>query len=237
MNSQQIAYFLEVVRQGSFTKAAQVLYTSQPSLSRQIARLEDEFGAELFCRSRTGAVLSPIGKKYYDLFVEMEKRLAELSMEAKRESLQLEKSVHIGVPEGWDVLPLIEKMEALLSVRGEELKMTFSAYSYRLLLSQLRNHQIDGCICPKGLIVPLEHMAFLDLPPLQNVLLYSRKHCPPGKPGPGIYGERISERRNCCFLSRRILLFRRRISWAFCRIKALSLRQKNITILIQSCWM
>ena len=149
MNSQQIAYFLEVVRQGSFTKAAQVLYTSQPSLSRQIARMEDEFGAELFCRSRTGAVLSPIGKKYYDLFVEMEKCLAELSMEAKRESLQLEKSVHIGVPEGWDVLPLIEKMEALLSARGEELKMTFSAYSYRLLLSQLRNHQIDGCICPK----------------------------------------------------------------------------------------
>ena len=68
MNSQQIAYFLEVVRQGSFTKAAQVLYTSQPSLSRKIARLEDEFGAELFCRSRTGAVLSPIGKKYYALF-------------------------------------------------------------------------------------------------------------------------------------------------------------------------
>ena len=109
----------------------------------------------------------------------MEKRLAELSMEAKRESLQLEKSVHIGVPEGWDVLPLIEKMEALLAERQEELKMTFSAYSYRLLLSQLRNHQIDGCICPKGLIVPLEPMAFLDLPPLQNVLLYSRKHCPP----------------------------------------------------------
>ena len=69
MNSQQIAYFLEVVRQGSFTKAAQVLYTSQPSLSRQIARMEDEFGAELFCRSRTGAVLSPIGKKYYDLLL------------------------------------------------------------------------------------------------------------------------------------------------------------------------
>lgn len=150
MNSQQIAYFLEVIRQGAFTKAAQVLYTSQPSLSRQIARLEDEFGVELFCRSRTGAVLSPIGKKYYDLFVEMEKRLAELSMEAKRESLQLEKSVHIGVPEGWDVLPLIEKMEALLAERREELKMTFSAYSYRLLLSQLRNHQIDGCIWSEG---------------------------------------------------------------------------------------
>ena len=117
MNSQQIAYFLEVVRQGSFTKAAQVLYTSQPSLSRQIARLEDEFGAELFCRSRTGAVLSPIGKKYYDLFVEMEKRLAELSMEAKRESLQLEKSVHIGVPEGGGCSPIDRGNERILRYR------------------------------------------------------------------------------------------------------------------------
>ena len=71
--------------------------------------------------------------------------------------------------------PLVKRLATPL----EELKMIFSAYSYRLLLSQLRNHQIDGCICPKGLIVPLEHMAFLDLPPLQNVLLYSRKHCPP----------------------------------------------------------
>ena len=180
MNSQQIAYFLEVVRQGSFTKAAQVLYTSQPSLSRQIARLEDEFGAELFCRSRTGACFITDRGRNIMLYLSRWRNVwRSFPWRRKRESLQLEKSVHIGVPEGWDVLPLIEKMEALLSARGEELKMIFSAYSYRLLLSQLRNHQIDGCICPKGLIVPLEHMAFLDLPPLQNVLLYSRKHCPP----------------------------------------------------------
>ena len=104
---------------------------------------------------------------------------------------QLKLSTGVKVyPDHWNV----RKQEAYISVRLseldnlnntivndklEELKMTFSAYSYRLLLSQLRNHQIDGCICPKGLIVPLEHMAFLDLPPLQNVLLYSRKHCPP----------------------------------------------------------
>lgn len=83
-------------------------------------------GWNFFAGQEQELFLSAIGKKYYDLFVEMEKRLAELSMEAKRESLQLEKSVHIGVPEGWDVLPLIEKMEALLAERREELKDFFS---------------------------------------------------------------------------------------------------------------
>ncbi len=57
MNTQQIEYFLEVVRQGSFTKAAQILYTSQPSLSRQITKLEEELGTSLFNRSRSGVVL------------------------------------------------------------------------------------------------------------------------------------------------------------------------------------
>ena len=42
MNSIQIEYFLEVARQGNFTKAAQLLYTAQPALSRQIANLEEE---------------------------------------------------------------------------------------------------------------------------------------------------------------------------------------------------
>ena len=179
MNSQQIEYFLEVVRQGSFTKAAQLLYTSQPSLSRQIARLEEELGTELFNRSRSGVLLSPMGEKYYGLFVEMEERLNALSLEAKQAAAGQGRTVHIGIPEGWDLLPVIEKLQAHLAERDIQLDMTFSAYSYRLLLSQLRNNQIDGCICPKGLIAPLDHMAFLELPSLQNVILYSKKHRPP----------------------------------------------------------
>ena len=47
MNSKQIEYFLEVARQGNFTKAAQLLYTAQPALSRQIANLEEELDVTL----------------------------------------------------------------------------------------------------------------------------------------------------------------------------------------------
>ena len=106
----------------------------------------------------------------------MKNNLNSKNKEMKKDIAKEKKKIQCKVPV--EILyrgPLVKRLATPL----EELKMIFSAYSYRLLLSQLRNHQIDGCICPKGLIVPLEHMAFLDLPPLQNVLLYSRKHCPP----------------------------------------------------------
>ena len=50
MTSQQIQYFLSAAKHLSFTKAAEEFYTSQPTISRQIAALEDELGFELFYR-------------------------------------------------------------------------------------------------------------------------------------------------------------------------------------------
>ena len=51
MNFTSLRYFLEVVAEGSVTKAAQKLYISQQSLSEHIARLESEYGVKLFERT------------------------------------------------------------------------------------------------------------------------------------------------------------------------------------------
>jgi LysR family cys regulon transcriptional activator len=51
MNFQQLRYVREAVRQGlNLTEAANVLYTSQPGISKQIRELEDEIGVEIFVR-------------------------------------------------------------------------------------------------------------------------------------------------------------------------------------------
>ncbi len=58
-------YVYQVYKTGSFTKAAEKLYISQPSLSAAIKKIEDEIGAPLFVRSGAGgAVLTEIGKEY-----------------------------------------------------------------------------------------------------------------------------------------------------------------------------
>ena len=58
----QLEYFCALARTGSFTKAAEDLGISQPSLSEQIARLEQGFGAPLFERLSRRIELTPLGE-------------------------------------------------------------------------------------------------------------------------------------------------------------------------------
>lgn len=67
MNLEQLRSFVEVARYGNFTRAAEELYLSQPSLSRQIAALEQSLGAELFHRARGGSTLTVAGESLLPL--------------------------------------------------------------------------------------------------------------------------------------------------------------------------
>jgi LysR family transcriptional regulator, hydrogen peroxide-inducible genes activator len=58
----QLEYFCAVARMGSFTKAAEDLGIAQPSLSEQIARLEQGLGAALFERLNRRIELTPLGE-------------------------------------------------------------------------------------------------------------------------------------------------------------------------------
>lgn len=51
-----------VADEGSITRAASVLGTTQPALTRQLRRVEDHLGGALFERSRTGVVQTPLGR-------------------------------------------------------------------------------------------------------------------------------------------------------------------------------
>jgi DNA-binding transcriptional LysR family regulator len=58
----QLEAFVTVVREGSFSKAAKVLYRTQPAVSQIIQRLEDEIGQTLFDRSSRRGVLTDAGQ-------------------------------------------------------------------------------------------------------------------------------------------------------------------------------
>ena len=79
-------YAYQVYQKGSFTKAAEALYISQPSLSAAISRLEKNLGFTIFDRSSIPLSLTAEGRIYIESIEEivesennMRKRIRELS--------------------------------------------------------------------------------------------------------------------------------------------------------------
>ncbi|MFD7944671.1 LysR family transcriptional regulator, partial [Streptomyces sp. NPDC059744] len=62
MHFQQLTYFVAVAEARHFTRAAEEVHVSQPSLSQQIRALENELGAELFSRARGNITLTDAGE-------------------------------------------------------------------------------------------------------------------------------------------------------------------------------
>ncbi len=65
MQLRQIEIFLEVVRQKSFSKAAESLYLSQPTVSSHIRALEESLNTRLLVRSTRELTLTPEGRLFY----------------------------------------------------------------------------------------------------------------------------------------------------------------------------
>lgn len=61
----QLQYFVEVAKQKSVTRAAELLQVSQPSLSQTIHRLERELGAKLIEKQGRGIQLTAAGRRFY----------------------------------------------------------------------------------------------------------------------------------------------------------------------------
>ncbi|MCS7090177.1 MAG: LysR substrate-binding domain-containing protein [Verrucomicrobiota bacterium] len=66
MELHQLRYFVTVVEAGGFSRAAVRLHVAQPSLSQQIAKLEQELGQPLLDRLPRGVVPTEAGRRLYD---------------------------------------------------------------------------------------------------------------------------------------------------------------------------
>ncbi|MGH7919332.1 MAG: LysR family transcriptional regulator [Candidatus Dormibacteraceae bacterium] len=66
MQLHQLRYFLAAAREGTMTRAAETMFVSQPSLSEQIRKLEQELGGPLFQRLGRGLALTAVGVAFYE---------------------------------------------------------------------------------------------------------------------------------------------------------------------------
>lgn len=81
MSQKELSYILKVLEEGSFSKAAEKLYISQPSLSEYIKRTEKRIGTPLLNRQANTVSLTEAGK----IFVESERNIARLRENTQRQ--------------------------------------------------------------------------------------------------------------------------------------------------------
>lgn len=96
MEIHQLRYFLAVAQTGSFTAAAHICYVSQPSLSAQIAKLEDELGGPLIERTRQGARLTERGNLFRPRAAEVLRQLESVRNEVAQLDGLVRGSVTLG---------------------------------------------------------------------------------------------------------------------------------------------
>ena len=83
IDQRYIKYIKAIAQYHSFSKAAQILYVSQPALSRFVKKVEEEMGVSLFDRDTVPLRLTPAGERYLrymEEFQQLEKKMfAEFS--------------------------------------------------------------------------------------------------------------------------------------------------------------
>ncbi|GAA3637882.1 LysR family transcriptional regulator [Lactobacillus hamsteri] len=79
----QIQYFISVVKNHNFTKAAEECHISQPAISQQIKELEGNLGVKLLDRKGRSFKVTPAGQYFYQHGQDIIKNLDELLRQTK----------------------------------------------------------------------------------------------------------------------------------------------------------
>ena len=127
MELRHLRYFIAVAEMGSLTEAAERrLYTSQPSLSRQIRDLESHVGVQLLSRSVRGVELTAAGKAFAD-HARLVLMHVDAAVETARQAAQPErKTFAIGFQTGHEMNWLPPVMQVLHN-KLQEIQVTVSS--------------------------------------------------------------------------------------------------------------
>lgn len=173
MTLQQLEYALAIGRTGSFVVAAEQCFVTQPTLSMQVKKLEDEIGITIFDRSRQPVTVTDAGKIFLDqarVVIREKNRLMEVLSSARGEVAGEFRLGIIPTLAPYLVPLFLQKfVEKYPGVNLEVEELTTA-----VIIERLKAESIDAGILATPLDEPQLHEYFLFNEPY--VAYLSRKH-------------------------------------------------------------
>ena len=145
MTITQLNYVLALDKSNNFTKAAKACKISQPSLSTQIQKLEEELGVEIFDRTKKPIKSTEIGKiliNQFKVIIDESSNVSELIIKSKK---KINRNIKFGISYTLEATLLPLFYESLISkFNNSNIKLTIN--SKDKLLKKLNNNEIDFII-------------------------------------------------------------------------------------------
>lgn len=173
MNLRDLKYIVAVAETHHFGKAAERCFVSQPTLSGQIKKLEEELGVDIFERTNRSVEVTPIGEtilSHARLILEQADVIQQL---ARAHQDPLSGPLRVGAIPTLSpyLMPLILMP---LKKQHPQMKLVLSEELTDTLLERLRNHEVDAAL----LATPVEEQGLVSIPLFDEPfwVAYPRKH-------------------------------------------------------------
>lgn len=173
MNLRDLKYIVAVAETRHFGKAAERCFVSQPTLSGQIKKLEEELGVAIFERTNRSVEITPVGESIVRHARDIIEQVEVIEQLAQAHQDPLAGPLRIGAIPTLSpylmplvLLPLKKQHPQMRLILSEELTDT--------LIERLQNHEIDAAL----LATPVDETELESLPLFDEPfwIAYPRKH-------------------------------------------------------------
>lgn len=175
MEFRVLYYFLTVAREGNITRAASVLHMTQPTLSRQLAQLEEELGAPLLVRGRHCVSLTKEGR----MLLRRAEEITDLVAHTRQEIAHADDCVDGCITMGCGILSSGHLLADLIKQYHQQFPLvTFDLYTGTA--DEVTERMQDGLIDIGLLLEPvdLEQFDYVRLPIAETWQVFMRSDDP-----------------------------------------------------------
>lgn len=159
MDLKKLRSFVAVVDEGSFSKAAEITFQSQPTISLHIAAIEKEYGCQLIHRSRSNIHPTPRGTLVYDYAKQMVKLASAFE---KRWESNAQHRIQIGVSTIPAAYILPEAVSRFKMIRPD-IRFIIEQDDSMTIIRQLQNGMYDIALVGTAIDEPdLEFIPFCE---------------------------------------------------------------------------
>ena len=179
----QLRHLLSLAQTGSFSKSAELLFLTQPALSRSIRALEDELGQPLFDRIGRHSELTPFGRDAVARARDLVHAADDLRTRSREAGEGQEGLLRIGLGSGPGAMlmtPLLQKV----AQERPRLRLEVSRGSTELLAQALRSRQLDALVVDVRSLRPAPDLHTQSLHTMTGAFMVRRGHPLARRKGP-----------------------------------------------------